>query len=136
MTTGTGGRESRSKHIRGATIPLAVPETLEGGGRSSVAGGHEVEIVDNDPAEASALADELGGAATATDEVSVGGDVAVPAMYPATLAAAQEYGASSQAKSSSTSRIRSTSRRWTGWPSRLPERDQAPSLAASAIGLM
>jgi 3-hydroxyisobutyrate dehydrogenase-like beta-hydroxyacid dehydrogenase len=106
-------------------------------GTRAVAGGHEVEIVDNDPAEASALADELGGAATATYEVSVGGEVAVLAMYyPATLASAQEYGGSSQARPSSTSRIRSTSRRWTGWPSRLPERDQAPSLAASARGLM
>jgi predicted dinucleotide-binding enzyme len=30
-------------------------------GTREVAGGHEVEIVDNDPAEAKALADELGG---------------------------------------------------------------------------
>jgi 8-hydroxy-5-deazaflavin:NADPH oxidoreductase len=62
-------------------------------GTRAVAGGHEVEVIDNDPAEASALADELGGSATAGDKGSVAGEIVVFAMYyPATLAAAAEYG--------------------------------------------
>jgi 8-hydroxy-5-deazaflavin:NADPH oxidoreductase len=62
-------------------------------GTRAVAGGHEVEVIDNDPAEASALADELGGSATAADMGSVAGEIVVFAMYyPATLAAAAEYG--------------------------------------------
>ena len=62
-------------------------------GTRAVAGGHEVDIVDNDPAEAKALADELGGTATATDKASIGGEIVVLAVYyPATLAAAQQYG--------------------------------------------
>jgi 8-hydroxy-5-deazaflavin:NADPH oxidoreductase len=45
------------------------------------------------PGEAKALADELGGTATATDKDSVGGEIVVLAVYyPAALAAAQEYG--------------------------------------------
>ena len=62
-------------------------------GTRAVAGGHEVEVVDNDPEEAKALADELSGSATATDKGSLGGEIVVFAMYyPATLAAAEEYG--------------------------------------------
>jgi 8-hydroxy-5-deazaflavin:NADPH oxidoreductase len=58
-------------------------------GTRAVAGDHEVEIVDNDPAEASALADELGGTAADADKVSIGGEIVVLAMnYPATPAAA------------------------------------------------
>jgi 8-hydroxy-5-deazaflavin:NADPH oxidoreductase len=62
-------------------------------GTRAVAGGHEVEVIDNDPAEASALADELGSSATTADKGSVAGEIVVFAMYyPATLAAAAEYG--------------------------------------------
>jgi NADPH-dependent F420 reductase len=61
-------------------------------GTRAAAGGHEVEIVDNDPAEANALADELGGSATAVDKTSIGGEIVVVAVYyPATLAAVEEY---------------------------------------------
>ena len=62
-------------------------------GTRAVAGGDEVEVVDNDPAEAKALADELGDKATAADKGSIGGEIVVLAVYyPATLAAAEEYG--------------------------------------------
>jgi hypothetical protein len=62
-------------------------------GTRAVAGGHDVDITDNDPADAKALADELGGSATAVDKSSVGGEIVVLAMYyPATLAAVEEYG--------------------------------------------
>jgi 8-hydroxy-5-deazaflavin:NADPH oxidoreductase len=47
-----------------------------------VAGGHEVEIVDRDPAEAQKLADELGDSATALGESEpFGGEVVVFAVY-------------------------------------------------------
>jgi NADPH-dependent F420 reductase len=62
-------------------------------GTRALAGGHEIEIVDNDQAEANALADELGGSATAGDKTSIGGEIVVLAVYyPATLAAVEEYG--------------------------------------------
>jgi len=62
-------------------------------GTRAVAGGHDVEIVDNDPAEANALADELAGSATAVDKSSIGGEIVVLAVYyPTTLAAVEEYG--------------------------------------------
>jgi 8-hydroxy-5-deazaflavin:NADPH oxidoreductase len=62
-------------------------------GTRAVAGGHEVEIIDNDSAEAAKLAGELGDAATDVDKGSVGGEIVVLAVYyPATLAAAEEYG--------------------------------------------
>jgi predicted dinucleotide-binding enzyme len=61
-------------------------------GTRAVVGGHDVEIVDNDPAEANALADELGGSATAADKSSIGGEIVVLAVYyPATLAGVEEY---------------------------------------------
>jgi predicted dinucleotide-binding enzyme len=60
----------------------------------AIAGGHEVEIVDRDPAEAQALADELGGSATALEPgAAFGGEVVVFAVYyPAIKDAAREYG--------------------------------------------
>jgi predicted dinucleotide-binding enzyme len=62
-------------------------------GTRAVAGGHDVEIVDNDPAEANALADGLAGSATAVDKSSIGGEIVVLAVYyPTTLAAVEEYG--------------------------------------------
>jgi 8-hydroxy-5-deazaflavin:NADPH oxidoreductase len=36
-------------------------------GTRAIAGGHEVEILDRDPAQARALADELGGSASVLD---------------------------------------------------------------------
>ena len=51
-------------------------------GTRLVAGSHEVEILDRDPAEAQALVDELGGSATALDPgASFGGEVVVFALY-------------------------------------------------------
>jgi hypothetical protein len=63
-------------------------------GTRAVAGGHEVEIVDRDPADAGSLAGELGGSATALDPgASFGGDVVVFAVYyPGIKDAVQEYG--------------------------------------------
>ena len=57
-------------------------------GTRLVAGGHEVAILDRDPAEAQRLASEIG----ATAAESVDGDVAVLALYyPGTLDAADQY---------------------------------------------
>jgi NADPH-dependent F420 reductase len=69
-------------------------------GTRLVAGGHDVEVVDRDPDEARALAEELqaaaqgGGSAQAVDQdAALGGEVVVLAVYyPATLEAAEQYG--------------------------------------------
>ena len=51
-------------------------------GTRAVAGGHEVEVVDRDPAEARKLADELGGSATGLEpDAPFGGEVVVFAVY-------------------------------------------------------
>ncbi|HEY4725333.1 MAG TPA: NAD(P)-binding domain-containing protein, partial [Actinomycetota bacterium] len=51
-------------------------------GTRVVAGGHQVEIVDRDPADAQQLAEDLGGSATALDPGSpFGGEVVVFAVY-------------------------------------------------------
>jgi NADPH-dependent F420 reductase len=62
-------------------------------GTRAVAGGHEVEIVDRDPAEAQKLAEELGGSASALDPGSpFGGEVVVFALYyPGIKDAVQQY---------------------------------------------
>lgn len=62
-------------------------------GARAVAGGHELEIVDRSPEDARALADELGGAASAVDPGSAfGGEVVVLAVYYASIAeAVQQY---------------------------------------------
>lgn len=62
-------------------------------GTRLVAGGHEVEIVDRDPGQARALADELGGSATALEAGEpFGGDVVVFALYyPGIKDAVREY---------------------------------------------
>jgi 8-hydroxy-5-deazaflavin:NADPH oxidoreductase len=62
------------------------------GGRA-VAGGHEVEIVDNDPADARSLADELGGSASALNPSELfGGDVVIFAVYyPGIKDAVKQY---------------------------------------------
>jgi NADPH-dependent F420 reductase len=63
-------------------------------GTRAVAGGHEVEIVDRDPAEAQRLAQELGGGATALDtDAAFGGEVVVLALYyPVIKDAVRQYG--------------------------------------------
>lgn len=62
-------------------------------GTRAVAGGHEVEIVDRDPAEARALADELGTSATPLDAgAPFGGEIVVFAVYYAGIKdAVQQY---------------------------------------------
>src|SRR5918994_7471039 len=60
----------------------------------SLAGGHEVEILDRDPADARRLAEELGGAATALEPDSrLDGEIVVFAVYyPGIKDAVQQYG--------------------------------------------
>jgi predicted dinucleotide-binding enzyme len=62
-------------------------------GTRAVAGGHEVEIVDSDPAEAQKLADELGDSATALDQgAPFGGEIVVFALYyPGIKDAVRQY---------------------------------------------
>jgi predicted dinucleotide-binding enzyme len=62
-------------------------------GTRVAAGGHEVEVVDRDPSEAGALAEELGGSATALDAGDpFGGEVVFFAVYyPGIKDAVQQY---------------------------------------------
>ena len=62
-------------------------------GTRAVAGGHQVEIVDHDPAEAQSLADELGSGVTAlAPGAPFGGQVVVFAVYyPGIKDAVQQY---------------------------------------------
>ncbi|HEV8164939.1 MAG TPA: NAD(P)-binding domain-containing protein [Actinomycetota bacterium] len=62
-------------------------------GIRAVGGGHQVEIVDHDPAEAQKLAGELGGGATALEPgAPFGGQVVVFAVYyPGIKDAVQQY---------------------------------------------
>lgn len=62
-------------------------------GTRAVAGGHEVEIVDREPADAQKLAEELGGSATAVEPgAPLGGDVVVLAVYyPGIKDAVRQY---------------------------------------------
>ncbi len=62
-------------------------------GTRVVAGGHEAEIVDHDPADAQKLAQELGGNATALDPgAPFGGEVVVFAVYyPGIKDAVRQY---------------------------------------------
>ncbi len=62
-------------------------------GTRAVAGGHDVEIVDRDPAEAQGLAEELGDRATALERGSpFGGEVVVLAVYyPGNKDAVRDY---------------------------------------------
>jgi NADPH-dependent F420 reductase len=59
----------------------------------AIAGGHEVEVADRDPAEAQTLAEELGDSATALEpDAPFGGDVVVFAVYyPGIKEAVQQY---------------------------------------------
>lgn len=63
-------------------------------GARAVAGGHDVEIVDRNPEDARALADELGGGATAVEPGGpIGGEIVVLAVYYASIAeAVEQYG--------------------------------------------
>ena len=69
-------------------------------GLRAVAGGNEVEIIDRNPDEARALADELGESATAVEpDGQVGGDLVVLAVYyPSIAAAVEQYGDRLQGK--------------------------------------
>jgi 8-hydroxy-5-deazaflavin:NADPH oxidoreductase len=62
-------------------------------GTRAVAGGNEVEVVDRNPEDAAALAEELGESAVAVDQDGqFGGEIAVVAVYyPSTLEAVQQY---------------------------------------------
>jgi ketopantoate reductase len=62
-------------------------------GTRVVAGGHQVEIIDRDPADAQRLAEDLGGSASALDpEVPFGGEVVVFAVYyPGIKEAVRQY---------------------------------------------
>jgi 8-hydroxy-5-deazaflavin:NADPH oxidoreductase len=62
-------------------------------GTRAIGGGHEVEIVDRDPAEAHRLADELGSGAKALEpDAPFGGEVVVFAVYyPGIKDAVQQY---------------------------------------------
>ena len=62
-------------------------------GTRAIAGGHEVEIVDRNPAEARKLAGELGGSATALEpDAPFGGEVVVFAVYyPGIKDAVRQY---------------------------------------------
>jgi 8-hydroxy-5-deazaflavin:NADPH oxidoreductase len=62
-------------------------------GSRVVAGGHQVEIVDRDPAEAQALAEDLGGFATALDPGAPFGDevVVFAVYYPGIKDAVRQY---------------------------------------------
>jgi 8-hydroxy-5-deazaflavin:NADPH oxidoreductase len=62
-------------------------------GTRVVAGGHDLEILDRDPAEAQKLAGELGGGATALDDAAaIAGEVVVMALYyPGIKEAARQY---------------------------------------------
>ena len=64
-----------------------------GVGTRVVAGGHELEILDRDPAEAQKLADELGGGATVLDSAgAIAGEVVVMALYyPGIKDAVRQY---------------------------------------------
>jgi NADPH-dependent F420 reductase len=60
-------------------------------GKRAVAGGNEVEFVDRNPEDARALADELGGGATAVEpDAALGGELVVLAVYYTSIADAVE----------------------------------------------
>jgi 8-hydroxy-5-deazaflavin:NADPH oxidoreductase len=60
-------------------------------GKRAVAGGNEVEIIDRNPDDARALADELGDLATAVEpDGEIGGELVVLAVYYASVADAVE----------------------------------------------
>ena len=79
----------------------------------AIAGGHEVEIIDRDPAEARKLAEELGGSATALEaDAAFGGEiVSLPSTTRASKKPSTSTATGSPARSSSTSPIRSIRRR-------------------------
>src|SRR5215217_5199131 len=86
-------------------------------GTRVVAGGHQVEIVDRDPADAQQLAEDRGGSATALDPgAPFGGEVVVFAVYyPGIKDAVRSTSISSPARPSLTSPTPSTPRPGTGW---------------------
>lgn len=65
-----------------------------GVGTRAVAGGHDVQIIDRNPEDAQALADELGGGATGggPDDDLTGELVVLALYYPGTKDAVEQYG--------------------------------------------
>lgn len=63
-------------------------------GTRAVSGGHAVQVVDRDPSEAEALAEQLGGETSAGGpDAEIEGEVVVLALYyPGVLDAVREYG--------------------------------------------
>jgi 8-hydroxy-5-deazaflavin:NADPH oxidoreductase len=63
-------------------------------GTRAVAGGHEVQVIDRNPEEAQALADELGGGASGggPDDDLTGELVVLALYYPGTKDAVEQYG--------------------------------------------
>jgi predicted dinucleotide-binding enzyme len=86
--------------VRAATKEATVKVTIIGAGNMgraigtrAVAGGNEVELIDRNPEDASALAQELGASASAVEPGGqIGGEVVVIALYyPFTLEAVEQY---------------------------------------------
>ncbi len=79
---------------------IGAANMARGVGTCVVAGGHELEILDRDPAEAQKLADELGGGATAlASGDAIAGEIVVMALYyPAIKEAVREYAAGLEGK--------------------------------------
>jgi NADPH-dependent F420 reductase len=69
-------------------------------GKRAVAGGNEVEIIDRNPDDARALADELGNLATAVEpDGEIGGELVVLAVYYGSIAeVVEQYGDRLQGK--------------------------------------
>lgn len=87
----------------------------------AMAGGHEVEILDRDPAEAKKLASEVGGSASALEpDAPFGGEVVVLALYyPGIKDVAREYAERLTGKVVvDITNPPSTRRLGTGWPRR------------------
>jgi 8-hydroxy-5-deazaflavin:NADPH oxidoreductase len=63
-------------------------------GTRAVAGGHDLQVIDRDPAEAESLAQQLGGgSSSAGTDADLDGEVVVLALYyPGVLDAVREYG--------------------------------------------
>lgn len=86
-------------------------------GTRVVAGGHQVEIVDRDPADAQRLAEDLGGSAAALDPgAPFGGEVVVFAVYyPGIKDAVRQYADQLAGKAVVDITNPSTPRPGTGW---------------------
>ena len=102
-------------------------------GTRVIAGGHQVEIVDRDPADAQQLAEDLGGSATALDPgAPFGGEVVVFAVYyPGIKDAVRQYADQLAGKAVVDITNRSTPRPGTGWRHHLEPPRQKRSSSSS-----